>query len=138
MEKKTVEKTTEKEYLPLLKYVAILSDKGVPVSVESVANTMAIGAIDVKRENGSWYVAKDEMLKRIKASGKKWEAVEEGYYSIHGFMYQLSLCGIDMDEDNICHLLSIGEMESKVDQYGRLTIPLHELEKRVSRFSLYK
>jgi hypothetical protein len=132
MEKKTVEQ--EKEYIPLLKYVMILTEKGINTSVEAVANGMAIGSIDVKRVDGKWYVAKHEMLKRIKASGKKLPPIEAGYYSIHGFIYNLSECGVDMYGDNICHLIATGRMEAKVDEYNRFVIPAHELEKIVKKF----
>ena len=129
-----MEKQLEKEYIPILKYVMILSEKGVPATVDAVGRGLAIGSIDAKRDsNGKWHVAKHEMLKRIKASGKKFAPVEAGYYSIHGFIYHLSENGVDMHEDNIGHLLSLGLMESKIDKCGRLVIPAHELEKRIKQ-----
>jgi hypothetical protein len=132
-----MEKMTEreKEYLPLLKYVMILSEKGVPTTVESVANMMAIGAIDTKREDGQWYVAKAEMLKRIKARGKKWPSVESGYYSIYGLLYQLSKRGIDLEEGNISNFMLYGELEFKQDMYGRHLFQAHELEKLIKKYS---
>ena len=124
----------EKEYLPLLKYVMILSDKGIPTTVESVSNGMAIGSYDVKFENGKWYIAKEEMLKRIKGK-QKIEPIEADYYSFHGLLYHLSECGIDLDESNIFSLMTFGAIEWKNDKYGRYIISVHELDKLVKKYS---
>lgn len=129
---------TEKEYLPILKYVMILSEKGVPTTVDSVACTMSIGAIDAKMNNGKWYIAKAEMVKRIRERGKKMEAIEAGYYSLHGFIYHLSEHGIDMYEDNVSHFMSIGKLECKRDKFGRYLISAHELKKRIEQFGSQK
>jgi hypothetical protein len=127
-----MEKKLEREYLPLLQYVMILTEKGIPTTVDSVAGTMAIGAIDAKKgKSGDWYVAKEEMLKRLKASGRKLEPVEAGCYSLYGFLYELSKYGVEMDEETIYGQMTFCSIRWKKDQYGRIVIPAHELEKRV-------
>jgi hypothetical protein len=132
-----MEKQLEKEYLPLLQYVMILSEKGVPTTVESVACGMAIGSIDVKRDNnGNWFVAKHEMERRIREKGKKWAKVEAGHYSLSGFIYELSKCGIDMEEGQLSNLIILGKLDYKIDKYGRHLIPAHELEKRVKLYGV--
>ncbi|OKL39526.1 hypothetical protein A3841_00825 [Pontibacter flavimaris] len=133
-----MEKMTEreKEYLPLLKYVMILSEKGIPTTVESVGNGMMIGSYDAKYEDGKWYISKDDMLKRIRQNtNKKIEPIEAGHYSIHGLLYHLSESGIDFDEGNITNFIITGRLEYKQDNFGRFVIPAHELEKLVKKYS---
>jgi hypothetical protein len=68
MEVEKVEQETE--WIPILKFVKILSEKGINITVGSVANGMAIGSVRGKLEDGKWYIAKEEMVRR----GKRQEA----------------------------------------------------------------
>ncbi|WP_207430572.1 hypothetical protein [Sabulibacter ruber] len=129
----TVEK--EEEYIPLLKFVKILSERGVNITIDSVGRGMAICSFKCKMDDqGNWHIAKEELLRRIKASGKKWPPIEKGYYSIYGFIWELSLHGIDFSEDQLHNQMYYGKIDLSKDDYGRWVIPQHELDKRLEQF----
>ena len=135
MSQETVTVEKKEEFIPLLKFVRILHEKGINVTVESVGNGMAVGSFKYLRdEKDKWHIAKSELLRRIKASGKKWPPIEEGYLSIYGFLYEMSLHEIDYSEDQLYNQMYFGLIGAHQDTYGRWLIPVHEFEKKLEQF----
>ncbi|MBC3540419.1 hypothetical protein ACFSC6_11055 [Rufibacter sediminis] len=128
-------KVKEKEYLPVLKYIQILSEKAIPVSLESISNALAYSAFDARCDDkGQWHVAKHELLKRVREHGKKVPPVEEGYVTLQAYVYLLNEAGIDMPEDRVWAQIIYGNMIGKNDEFGRFLISRQDLDKAIERF----
>lgn len=135
----TAQPQPEKEWIHILRYVSILHDKGISIDLDSVCRGLSIGSLDAKRdEKGEWFISKADMLRRLRNHDGKLLAIKAGYYSIPGFVYQLSIHGIGLSTDQICHQLSYGLLVGTQDAYGRIIIPASELDNMIARFSFLK
>jgi hypothetical protein len=131
-----MEKESKVEYMPLLRWLAILTEKGVNVSEDQIRYKKVMGTIDAKSgRSGEIYIAKHEMVARLKELKEKLEPIEAGYYSLYGFLYELSRYGVPMSEGAVGGQMFTGSLTWSKDKHGRYLFPVHELEKRIKDHS---
>ncbi|RNI23378.1 hypothetical protein [Rufibacter latericius] len=89
----------------------------------------------IRDENGTWWIAKHEMLTRIRESGnRKLPPIEEGWISLESYVYHLSEAGIKVEEGKVCtQIFFTGSIKGKKDDYGRTLIKAEELQKKIEK-----
>ncbi|MFD1753573.1 hypothetical protein ACFSC6_00040 [Rufibacter sediminis] len=132
----TATATLEKDYIKLLQCNQVLNERGIEFSLRGISALQAIGKVDtIRDENGTWWIAKHEMLTRIRESGNhKLPPIEEGWISLEGYAYHLSEAGIKVEEGKVCtQIFLTRSIEGKRDDYGRTLIKAEELQKRIQK-----